>query len=179
VTRPLAALAALALFAVVLQGALAALLPPALLPDLGLLVTVASAVAAPAVAALLLAVGVGYGVDVLSGTLLGQYALLRLLAFATTRAVHGQFHLERGLPLASFCFALSLLDAVGLAALSNLFLGASPFGLEALPAGLGRALLTAALAPAFHRMVSGLLSLQEGDARRREVRFDTRRRPVM
>jgi len=177
--RPAAALACIALVAVVLQGALAALLPPWLLPDLGLLVTVAAAVAAPAVGALLLAAGLGYGADVLSGTLLGQFALLRLLAFAATRFVHAQFHLERGLPLASFCFVLSLLDALGLAALSNLFAGSSPIGVEALPVAALRALLNAALAPGVHRLLSSVLeNLQEGDARRREVRFDTRR-PVM
>jgi rod shape-determining protein MreD len=179
VIRPAAALVALALAAVVLEGALAALLPPALLPDLVLLLTVAAAVAAPAVAALLLAAGLGYAEDFLSGTLLGQVALLRILAFGATRFVHAQFHLERGLPLATFCFALSLLDALGLAALSNLFLGASPIGVEAVPVALGRALLNAVLAPGVHRLVSSLLvTLQDGDARRREVRFDTRR-PVM
>lgn len=177
--RPAAALTCIALAAVVLQGALAALLPPVLLPDLGLLVTVAAAVAAPAVGALLLAAGLGYGADVLSGTLLGQFALLRLLAFAATRFVHGQFHLERGLPLASFCFALSILDTLGLAALSNLFVGTSPLGLEALPVALGRAFLNAVLAPVVHWLVSSVLEgLQDSDARRREVRFDTRR-PVM
>ena len=54
-------------------------------------------------------------------------ALLRLLAFAATRFVSGQFHVERGLPLASFCLALGVLDPLGLAALSWLFAGASPF----------------------------------------------------
>jgi cell shape-determining protein MreD len=177
--RPTAILVGLALLAVALQGALAALLPPVLLPDLGLLLAVAAAVAAPAVGALLLAAGLGYGADLLSGTLLGQVALLRILECAATRFVHGQFHLERALPLATFTFALSLLDALGLAALSDLFLGSSPIGLEALPTALGRALLNAALAPLVQRLVSSVLAnLQEGDSRRREVRFDTRR-PVM
>jgi rod shape-determining protein MreD len=177
--RPALALVALALVALVLQGVLAALLPPALLPDLGLLATVAGAVAAPASAALLLAAGLGFGTDVLSGTLLGQVALLRLAACAVTRFVHGQFHLERSLPLAAFCFAVSLLDAVGLAALSRLFLGASPVGLDGLPVALGRATLNALLAPSVHRLVSGVLEgLHDGEARRREVRFDTRR-PVI
>lgn len=177
--RSAAALVGLALVAVVLEGALAALLPPALLPDLALLVTVAAAVAAPALAALLLAAGLGYAGDLLSGTLLGQVALLRIVAFATTRFVHGQFHLERTLPLAAFCFALSLLDVLGLAALSQLFVGSSPVGLDAAPVALSRALLNAALAPLVHRTVAGLLSsVQEGETRRREVRFDTRR-PVM
>jgi len=177
--RPAVALVLLALGALVLQGTLAALVPPALLPDLALLLTVTVAVAAPATWALLLAAGLGFGADVLSGTLMGQLALLRLLAFATTRFVHAQFHLERAIPLASFCFALALLDALGLAALSRLFLGASPLGLEAVPTALARAALVAALAPGAHRLVSGVLaSLYEGDGRRREVRFDTRR-PVI
>ena len=177
--RPAGALVALGLCALVLQGVLAALLPPVLQPDLGLLVTVAAAVAAPAVGALLLAAGLGYGTDLLSGTLLGQFALLHLLAFAATRFVHAQFHLERGLPLATFCFALSLLDALGLAALSSLFVGPSPLGVEELPLVAGRALVNAALAPLVQRLVSKVFeNLQDTDARRREVRFDTRR-PVM
>lgn len=177
--RTAAALALLGLGALVLQGALAALLPPALVPDLALLVALSAAVSAPALPALGLAAGVGYGADLLSGTLLGQQALLRLLAFAATRFVSGQFHLERGLPLAGFCLAVGVLDPLGLAALSWLFAGASPFGWEALPTLILRALLGAALVPSVHRLVGGLFeTLHEGEAPRREVRFDTRR-PVL
>jgi rod shape-determining protein MreD len=179
VIRSALALTGLALGALVLQGALAALLPPALVPDLGLLLAVVAAVVAPALPALLLAAGVGFGADLLSGTLLGQQALLRLLAFAATRFVSGQFHLERGVPLATFCLALGGLDALGLAGLSWLFAGASPFGWEALPTLAVRALLGAALVPFVHGVVGGLSeTLQEGDTPRREVRFDTRR-PVL
>lgn len=177
--RSALALTALGLAALVLQGTLAALLPPALVPDLGLLVALSAAVSAPALPALALAAGVGFGADLLSGTLLGQQALLRLLAFAGTRFVSGQFHLERGLPLATFCLAVGLLDALGLAGLSWLFTGASPFGLEGLPTLVVRAVLGAALVPFVHGLVGGLSeTLQEGDAPRREVRFDTRR-PVL
>ena len=177
--RTAAALTALGVAALVLQGTLAALLPPALVPDLGLLVALSTAVSAPAIPALVLAAGVGFGADLLSGTLLGQQALLRLLAFAATRFVSGQFHLERGLPLATFCLALGVLDALGLAGLSWLFAGASPFGWEALPTLAVRALLGAALVPVVHALVAGLSeTLQEGDTPRRAVRFDTRR-PVL
>jgi rod shape-determining protein MreD len=179
VIRSALALAGLALGALVLQGTLAALLPPALTPDLALLVALVAAVVAPALPALLLAAGLGFGADLLSGTLLGEQALLRLLAFAATRFVSSQFHLERGLPLASYCLAIGLLDPLGLAALSRLFSGASPIGWEALPTVAVRALLGAALAGGVHRIVGAALdSLSDGDARRREVRFDTRR-PVL
>jgi rod shape-determining protein MreD len=178
VIRSALALSALALGALVLQGTLAALLPPALTPDLALLVALVAAVVAPALPALLLAAGLGFGADLLSGTLLGEQALLRLLAFAATRFVSSQFHLERGIPLASYCLAIGLLDPLGLAALSRLFSGASPIGWESLPTVAVRALLGAVLAGGVHRIVGGALSLQDGDARRREVRFDTRR-PVL
>ena len=177
--RSALALAGLALGALVLQGTLAALLPPPLVPDLALLVALVAAVVAPALPALLLAAGLGFGADLLSGTLLGEQALLRLLAFATTRFVSSQFHLERGRPLASYCLAIGLLDPLGLAALSRLFSGASPIGWESLPTAAVRALLGAALAGGVHRIVGAALeSLNDGDARRREVRFDTRR-PVL
>lgn len=177
--KPGLALAAVGVSALVLQGALAALLPPALVPDLGLLVTVVAAVEAPALGALALAAGLGYGADLLSGTLLGEQALLRILAFAATRFVTAQFHLERPLPLASLCLGVALLEPLGTAALSSLFAGASPFGWEALPTLGVRALLAAALSPVVHMVVSSaLLGLSEGEVRRREVRFDTRR-PVL
>jgi rod shape-determining protein MreD len=179
VIRPTLALALLGASALIVQGTLAALLPPGLVPDLGLLLAVAAAVSAPPLPALLLAAGLGYGADVLSGTLLGEQALLRLLAFAATRFVSAQFHLERGLPFATFCFVVGLLDPLGVAALSLLFAGASPFGWEALPTLALRALLLALLAPSVHRSLSALVErFQDGDARRREVRFDTRR-PVV
>ena len=177
--RTALALTALGLAALVLQGTLAALLPPALVPDLGLLVALSAAVSAPALPALVLAAGVGFGADLLSGTLLGEQALLRLLSFAATRFVSGQFHLERGMPLATFCLVVGVLDALGVAGLSWLFAGASPFGWEALPTLVVRALLGAALVPFVHGLVGGLSdTLQEGDSPRREVRFDTRR-PVL
>ena len=177
--RPSLALAVLGVAALILQGALAALLPAMLVPDLALLVAVSAAVAAPPLPALAAAAGLGYGADVLSGTLLGQQGLLRLLTFAATRFVSLQFHLERGLPLAGFCVALALLDPLGLAALSRLFAGASPFGWEALPGLVVRALVTGACASTVHGIVSTALdTVQEGDARRREVHFDTRR-PVL
>jgi rod shape-determining protein MreD len=179
VIRASVALVLLGVAALILQGALAALLPASVVPDLGLLLAVAAAVSAPALPALLLAAGLGYGADLLSGTLLGEQALLRMLAFAATRFVSAQFHLERGLPFATFCLVVALLDPLGLAGLSLLFSGTSPFGWEALPTLVLRALLLAWLAPSVHRRVAALLDrLQEGEARRREVRFDTRR-PVI
>ena len=179
VLRPALALAGVGVASLVVQGALAALLPPALVPDLSLLVTVIAAVEAPPLLALALAAGLGYGTDYLSGTLLGEAALLRILAFATTRFVSAQFHLERPLPLAGLCLAVALIEPLGTAALSSLFAGASPFGWEALPTLACRALIAALLAPFMQGIVSAaLLGLTETDTRRREVRFDTRR-PVL
>ena len=92
----------------------------------------------------------------------------------------GQFHLERGAarsPASAWPSASSTRSASP--ALSALFAGTSPFGWEALPTLVVRALVGAALRARRARgWAAALETLQDGDARRREVRFDTRR-PVL
>lgn len=169
------ALAGLALAALILQGLAALLLPAALLPDLVLLVAVACALAAPSAAGLLVVTLVGFGADLLSGSLLGHHALLRLAVFAFTVAVSAQFHLKRPLPLMVLVLCLACADALLQMGLTRLFSGSWLIGFDALAGVLPRAAVTALLAPS----VCGLfrtvvVRLTEGD-RRREVRLDTRR----
>jgi rod shape-determining protein MreD len=176
--RATLALLALGWLAVLAQGGLAQLVPAAVVPDLSLLLTLAAALVIGPAQGLIVATGVGLGADMVSGTLLGQLACLRLLELVVTRAIAGQLDLRRGLPLAVFAFALVGIDGLGQAGLSRLFLGDFPF----LPADLVtlavRAAVTAPFAPMAHALVRRLSErLEEGDARR-EMRLDTRR-PVL
>jgi cell shape-determining protein MreD len=173
--RPTLALLALGLLAVLVQGGLAHLVPGRAVPDLSLLLTLAAALVLGAGSGLLVAAGVGLGADMVSGTLLGQLACLRVLEVVVTRAIAGQLDLRRGLPLAVFAFALVFLDGIGQAALSWLFLGEFPLRPGEL-LGLGvRAAVTAPFAPlvgAVARRISDRLDESEA---RREMRLDTRR----
>lgn len=176
--KPAAAWTALALLAVIVEGALAQLMPLRFLPDLSLLAVVAAALRLPAAPALLAAAVIGLGTDMLSGSLLGQHAFLRLLELVLTRGVAGQLDLRRPLPAATFSLALVGVDAVGLVALSRLFLGDFPVAWAELGGLATRALATAVFAPGVlglaERVVEGLSESE----RRREMRLDTRR-PVL
>lgn len=116
----------LALAGLVLQSAAATELPAHAVPDLGLLVTVAGALVLPPVPGLLVAAAAGWGADVLSGSLLGQHALLRLFEFAVVRSLGGQLDLLRAGPFVALALGVTLFDAVGMAGLSRLFLGGAP-----------------------------------------------------
>ncbi len=173
------ALAALALAALILQSVATAVLPPGWAPDLALLLAIAAAVCASPLEGLLLATGVGYGADLLSGSLLDQHALQRLAVFTATRAVSAQFHLKRGLPLAVCAVCITVADAAGTAGLSWLFHGDPLVGLHAPRQLATRALVNALCAPAVMGVLEAVLDLLvEREARRRDVRLETRR-PVL
>jgi hypothetical protein len=176
--KPTLALLALGWLAVLVQGGLSHLVPPSVVPDLSLLLTLAAALVIGPAQGLVVATGVGLGADMVSGTLLGQLACLRLLELVVTRAIAGQLDLRRGLPLAVFAFALAGIDGLGQVGLSRLFLGAFPFYPGDLATLALRAAVTAPFAPAAFVLVRRLCErLEEGDARR-EMRLDTRR-PVL
>jgi len=173
--KPTLALLALGLLAALVQGGCSHLVPAYAVPDLSLLLTLAAALVLGAGSGLFVAAGLGLGADMISGTLLGQLACLRLLELVVTRAIAGQLDLRRGLPLTVFAFALVWIDGLGQAGLSFLFLGEFPLQPgELLTLGI-RAAVTAPFAP----LVGGLARrvcerLDESEARR-EMRLDTRR----
>lgn len=173
--RPTLALLALGWLAVLVQGGLSHLVPTYAVPDLSLLLTLAAALVLGAAPGLIVAAGVGLGADMVSGTLLGQLACLRLLELVMTRGIAGQLDLRRGLPLVVFAFALVWIDGLGQAGLSWLFLGAFPLQPgELVTLGI-RAALTAPFAPLVGALVRRICEgLDESEARR-EMRLDTRR----
>ena len=173
------ALAGLGLAALIVQSVATAVLPVRFVPDLALLLAIAAAVSAAPIEGMLLAAGVGYGADLLSGALLGQQALLRLAAFGVTRTVSSQFHLKRGLPLAICVASVTVADAAGTAGIGWLFTADPWLGLHDPLALATRAAVNALFAPFAVGLLDNVLELlTEREARRRDVRLETRR-PVL
>ena len=171
--RFLAILAAgwLAIFAV---GALAEFVPVRLLPDPSLLATLAAALVLGPASGLVVAALLGLSADVVSGTLLGQQAMLRVLELAVTRVFAAQLDLRRGLPLAVYVVVLSAVDAALSVLQARFFLGLS-FAWSELPGALERAGVNGLAAPwvgAAARRITALLEEREA---RREMRLETRR----
>jgi hypothetical protein len=172
------ALLALGWLAALVQGGLALLLPGFAVPDLSLLVTLAAASALEPGFGLVVAAGIGLGVDMISGPWLGQFAFLRLCELTLARIVAAQLDLRRGLPLTVFAFALILLDGLAQVGLGRLLLGTFPIEPGQLAALVGRALLTAPLAPLVNRFSRRLRERLDESEARRDMRLDTRR-PVL
>lgn len=166
------------LLVLALQGALATFLPPALCPDLGLLFVLAVGLCwEGAASGLVVAALLGYAADLLSGSMLGQHALLRLLVFSTAFLTCRQINLRGALPLVSFAAAVCVAYALGAAVLTAFF-----WGEEALRPGwlgdlLPHVLVTAILAPWAASSVGWLWAwLGDEAAGRRSLQLDARGR---
>ncbi len=167
--------ALLALLVPMVQGALAPFLPRLLRPDLALLVLVGVSLCWRSTSTgLLLVAACGFGVDLFSGGLLGQHALLGVLVFGAARALSVHVNLLGTLPQMLFVAALSAVHALGLAALASFFTPEAPALL-----GLGdlapRALANTVLAPVVIAGVAQLVAWMGGDeSGRRTLRLEPR-----
>lgn len=111
--------------ALILQGAMARSVPPPWCPDLGWLVVVALGLRWPrllpgAVAAVVL----GYGMDLVSGSLMGQHALMRLLTYLAAALAARQLDLSGGLPIGIFVFLSTIVYGVVVVGTLSFFVGA-------------------------------------------------------
>jgi cell shape-determining protein MreD len=167
--------AALGILALLLEGALAALVDVRWIPDFGLLVPIAAALWLGPAEGLLVAAGIGLAADTLSGSLLGQQAFLRLLEFTVTRAVASKLDLRRPLPLTVFVLAVGLADAAAMGGLTRLFLGELPLSTRQLGGLAMRAAMSALFAPLVAGVVRGFVERRGEFEARREMRLDTRR----
>jgi cell shape-determining protein MreD len=172
------AIAMLALvFAVpMLQGALGPFLPAVFRPDLALLVVFALSLSWRNTASgLVLSAVCGFFVDLFSGALFGQNALMSVLMFAAARALSVHVSMIGALPQVIFAASLTVVHALGLTMLTTFFTPASDFALLR-PALLGpRVLANAVVAPAVGWVVSVLVAWVSGeDVGRRPLRIATR-----
>lgn len=137
------ALLGVGVLALVVQGAAATFVAPPWCPDLGLLVVIAIALQwRRAATGLLLAFALGYAADLVSGSLLGQHALLRLFVFAGVRVASRQLNFRGSLPLAGLAGAVILIYGFALLAVTGFFAGPADFrwswlGSQLIHAGMG------------------------------------------
>ena len=169
------ALAVLGAFGLMLQSSAALWIPARLLPDLGLWVVVGLAVCVRSpVLGVCLAALIGYVTDLLSGTLLGQHALLCLGAYGVARALSSSFNLRGPVSLAIFALLLSAMHAVALYGLVAFFARqwlAVPGALQHL---VVHALANALAAPFVIALVSGVAAWLGDDDSGRPVRLEPR-----
>ncbi len=125
------AVLALGFAGLMLQGGLARALPPPWCPDLSWLVVVGLGLRWPGfVSGFLVTAVLGFAMDAVSGSLIGQHALLRLGTYLVAAIAARQLDLSGGIPTAMLTFVLSLGYGFGIVATRSLLLVPEPLGLE-------------------------------------------------
>ena len=163
------ALLLLGLLMTMLQGALATFVHPPLVPDLGLLMVVAIGLCFPSAAGgVVMAATLGYVADLFSGSLLGQHALLRVLAFGAARLGSRQLNLRGALPQVVFVAGLTSVHALLLATLTSFMAGGAGPGSIGLGDLLTHSLVNALCSPLVAGLTARVVSrLGEEDGSRR------------
>jgi rod shape-determining protein MreD len=166
--------------ALMLQGAAALVVPARFLPDLGLLLVIGLALCLRSTAAgVLLAALLGYASDLLSGTLLGQHALLRMAAYAAARFGSARLNLRGPLPQALFVMLLSVAYACALWALVAFFVpGAGGAPLLTLHELLPHAVVNGVCAPFVSAAAAALSSRLGDDEPGKPMRLEPRTLPL-
>lgn len=174
--KAFALLLGLGVLAPMLQSVAAAYVPARYVPDLSLLVVVGIGLHwRGAAGGLVLAALAGFAADLLSGALLGQHALLRMLAFGAARLGARSLDLRGVLPQAGFAAGLTAANAVALVALTAFFTGASDLPLLVRGDLAAQAAANAVCAAPVAGAIGWWIRLvSEGD--RRVVRLDPRGR---
>lgn len=136
--KSLPVLLILGFLALIFQGAIARTLPPPWCPDLGWLVIVALGLRWPrllpgAFAAVLL----GYAMDLVSGSLMGQHAFLRLLTYLAAALCARQLDLSGGIPVSIFVFVGTVIYGVAVVSMLSFFVGASGVDILVIADSLG------------------------------------------
>src|SRR5687767_14749921 len=132
-----------------LEGALAPFLPAAFRPDLPLLVVLALALAWRNTATGLVLVAVcGFVVDLFSGALLGQHALLSVIAFVGARVLSQHVSMIGVLPQIVFAAGFTAVHAIGVVGLTTLFTPGADLALLRPGVVLPRVVVNALVAPA-------------------------------
>jgi len=169
---------AVGLVVLALQGALATILPPSLCPDLGLLYVLAVGLCwEGAASGLVVAAVLGYTADILSGSMFGQHALLRLMVFSATSLAGRKLNLRGALPLISFAAAVCVVYALGAGLLTAFFWGDEVLRPRWLADLLPQTVATAVLAPWTSSAVAWLWAwLGDDGAGRRSLQLDARGR---
>ena len=167
--KAMAAALAMGLAALVLQGALARVVSPPWCPDFAWLVVVALGLRWPHwLSGLCVAVVLGYAMDLVSGSLMGQHALMRLLTFLAAAIAARQLDLSGAIPVAIFVFLTTLLYGLATVGILSFFVGSEGFGWFSAADAFGHALANVVAAgPVLAWVERVLLRLSEEESGRR------------
>ncbi len=132
----------LGLGALIVQGAVARTISPPWCPDLAWLVVVGIGLRWPSfLPGVLLAVVLGYSMDLVSGSLMGQHALLRLVSYLAAALAARQLDLSGGLPVAIFVVAMTVFYGLATVTMLSFFVGAPWLGLDVLGVAFAHAIV--------------------------------------
>ncbi len=161
------ALIALGALAPMVQGVAGTLVPPRFCPDLSMLLALGLGVSWRSTAgAAVLVVLLGFVADLLSGSLFGHHALLRLLAFGAARRVSQQLNLRGVFAQMIFAFAFTGVNAVAGALLTSFFAAGPGVDVAMLRELVPHAVVNGLLAPVVVALVERLAAaLEDGGGR--------------
>jgi cell shape-determining protein MreD len=170
------ALVAVGILALGIQGGLATLLPRGYCPDLGLLAVLAIGLQWRGMASGMgIAAVLGYSADLLSGSLLGAHALLRILLFSCAYLARRQLNLRGAAPLAVFAAGMTIFYFLGLLGLTSFFSAGEGFRWSEIGALLTQAVANALTAPLVAWGIDRLWDKLGDDAFRGGLELDSRR----
>lgn len=122
--KAIPALLGVGLLALILQGALARIITPPWCPDLALLVVIALGLRwRRFMSGVFLAMILGYSMDLVSGSLMGQHALLRLMTYLAAALASRQLDLTGGLPVSILVFGTTFVYGITIVSLLSFFVG--------------------------------------------------------
>ena len=171
-----AVLGVVGLLALIVQGALARALPPPWCPDLGFLVVVGiGSCWRGLTSGLVLAALLGWAADLYSGSLLGQTALLRLIAFCGALLASRQLNLKGPGPLMLFTAGLTVFCGLVSQLLSAAFVGASGLGVSGLVSLTIHAFVNGVVAPPVVAIVQRAWAWASDEAGGRALHIDSLR----
>ncbi len=148
----------LGIAALVVQSALARTLSPPWCPDFAWLIVVGVGLRWPTfLSGIFLAAGLGYAMDLLSGSLMGQHALLRILTFLAAALAARQLDLSGGLPVGIFVFAMTILNGVLTVMMLSFFVGVNWPGMEVAGVALAHGFVNVLAAGPMIRLVERVL----------------------
>ncbi|MFK7896785.1 MAG: hypothetical protein AB8G23_13165 [Myxococcota bacterium] len=157
------------LFALMIQGALARTLPPPWCPDLAWLVVIGVGLRWPTfLSGLLIAVVLGYAMDLVSGSLMGQHAFMRLVSYLAAALASRQLDLSGAIPVSIFVFGMTFVYGVMIVATLAFFVGSDGMGFTIVGSAMGHAVANVLAAGPIIAIVDKIVArLAEDDGSRR------------
>lgn len=156
----------LGMLAPMIQGVVGSFVPSRFCPDLSMLWVIGLGLYWRSTGGgAAISTGLGFVVDLLSGALFGQHALLRLAAFGVARVCNRQLNLRGTLPLMTFVWVFSVTDAIGSALLTAFFASGHGVDPTILVHSIPHAIVNAIFAVPVIRLSGGISNWRDDSAR--------------